>query len=291
MRILRSHYLRLQKNANSSANVTNGSSSQGRKVGIRSAPYKNNTNQYDLRSQNTEHRTLNRKESVLVTNIDYGQQRRRHSCSSTVSSATSTSDASSSSGSSSSSASSSSSSDCTTTVANTNSSGYETSNNNNNEEIITLNENEFRAAIEKNLNNQIPNVQTTYLQKKFDQTKMRIRFTNVPQNVGKINVILEYKDVGPQWLTAIYRKYENYLWRKTIRDPPKRKSRWYYICMLCDKQLCLFDSLKSHLNNHLELYPYVCKLCSKQYTNRNPIIRHLKIQHEILNDFQNYIGQ
>lgn len=124
---------------------------------------------------------------------------------------------------------------------------------------------------------------------------MQIKFDNVPESVRKINITVEFVDMGPLWLTRLYQGYENDLWLKKPRHKERialgKKCRWHFYCLLCFKKYCQFDSLKSHLNLHLELYPYGCKLCTVQYTNRNAITRHLRTLHNVCRqEWNKFIG-
>lgn len=147
---------------------------------------------------------------------------------------------------------------------------------------------EKSAVKDEDVSTHVENTTTTYGQLQ----QLHVRFSNVPANVGKFNVRVQFTNVTPQWLTNIYRSYEDDLWQKQPRLPPVGKSRWFYNCSLCQKQLCQFGSLKTHLNQHMELYPYVCKICSKSYTNRSSMVFHLRTLHHINKEHYNiYIGQ
>ncbi|XP_073828630.1 uncharacterized protein [Musca autumnalis] len=178
-------------------------------------------------------------------------------------------------GTSSSSSSSSTKSSSLSSVSNDASSGYETLNRSR-QQVATDNE-----CVEK---------EVTHTNFKH----IHIKFSNVPTDIGNINVNVEFTKVSPQWLSQVYNSYENNFWIKIPRDDlhGTKKCSWYYQCQFCQKSLSSFYILKSHLNIHLELYPYVCKICSKKYARRGAITRHLKSIHKIYKEnYDLFIGQ
>uniref|UniRef100_A0A1I8P6G8 C2H2-type domain-containing protein n=1 Tax=Stomoxys calcitrans TaxID=35570 RepID=A0A1I8P6G8_STOCA len=304
MRILRSQYLQLQKNANNTTKTTSYHQTQ---ITSRPVPCTRSQKIYDLRSRDHGGKILSRlnndkinKNSTAsargslrqalvrtesVRNVTY----RHYSSDSESSSSSSTTDSSKTSSSSTSeSSSTNSTSTSKTVISKTNSSGYETLNHSRQHDI-----NRRQNQVSLVGNAKANGMQPTYVKSMVEQyNHMRIRFLNVPRKVGKINVTVEFKDMGPKWLSALYHQYENDLWAKEPREKSRTgKNRWYFTCKLCQRSLCSFPSLKSHINSHLELYPYVCKFCAKSYTNRSSIVTHLKSKHEIYANFQLFLGQ
>lgn len=120
-------------------------------------------------------------------------------------------------------------------------------------------------------------------------TNLKILFDNVDDTLQKLNVVVEFTNMDAMWLTRVYKTYENEWWHRKLRINVFGKNKWFFYCKLCDNMFRQFDSIKSHLNQHMNIYPYVCKVCFKKYTNRKAATTHLrnihKVQRDDWNDF------
>ncbi|XP_055845459.1 zinc finger and SCAN domain containing protein 4D-like isoform X1 [Episyrphus balteatus] len=88
---------------------------------------------------------------------------------------------------------------------------------------------------------------------------------------------LEVGDVTNIHVTSVGRRmrmYENQLWTKVVED-----ERTKFKCLLCNKVLCHFWSLRNHMFLHLEIYPFKCFACDKKYPSNMSLKCHKKIKH------------
>ncbi|XP_054730849.1 uncharacterized protein LOC129239407 [Anastrepha obliqua] len=109
---------------------------------------------------------------------------------------------------------------------------------------------------------------------------LKIRLINTPcDRYTRINLVVRFYDEGDIWYTQFYRGYQNVLWLKIPRENGHKKQRWYFKCEVCQKKLCSFSTLKSHLNIHMGFFPHRCEECPKQYPARSTLQRHKKTKH------------
>lgn len=113
-------------------------------------------------------------------------------------------------------------------------------------------------------------------------TNIKLLVDNIDTSIKNIKVVVEFTSMDSLWLTRVYKTYENDMWHKSLRLNVFGKKKWFYYCHLCNiVEYRSFQTIKSHLNAHLEFYPYVCKLCCQKYTNRKSATNHLKRVHRI----------
>ncbi|XP_017476096.1 PREDICTED: protein odd-skipped-related 1-like [Rhagoletis zephyria] len=110
---------------------------------------------------------------------------------------------------------------------------------------------------------------------------LKIKLLNTPcGRYTRINLVVRFYDEGANWYTRFYRSYQNTLWLKIPRtDGGNKKQKWYFKCEVCQKKLCSFGTLKSHLNLHMKFFPHRCEVCPKQYAAKNILTRHKKTKH------------
>lgn len=109
---------------------------------------------------------------------------------------------------------------------------------------------------------------------------LKIKLINTPTDqYTRINVVVRFYDEGTMWYTRFYRSYQDVLWLKLPRSGQTSDKKWYFKCEVCQKKLCSFGTLKSHLNIHMGFFPYRCEVCPKQYPARCTFARHMKTKH------------
>ncbi|XP_018786689.1 PREDICTED: uncharacterized protein LOC108967537 isoform X2 [Bactrocera latifrons] len=109
---------------------------------------------------------------------------------------------------------------------------------------------------------------------------LKIKLINTPTDqYTRINVVVRFYDEGTMWYTRFYRSYQDVLWLKIPRGGKTTKTKWHFKCEVCEKKLCSFGTLKSHLNIHMGFFPYRCEDCPKQYPARGTFMRHRKTKH------------
>ncbi|XP_039960532.1 uncharacterized protein LOC120774804 isoform X1 [Bactrocera tryoni] len=109
---------------------------------------------------------------------------------------------------------------------------------------------------------------------------LKIKLINTPTDqYTRINVVVRFYDEGTMWYTRFYRSYQDVLWLKIPRGGKTTKTKWHFKCEVCEKKLCSFGTLKSHLNIHMGFFPYRCEDCPKQYPARGTFVRHRKTKH------------
>ncbi|XP_069966942.1 uncharacterized protein [Bactrocera oleae] len=109
---------------------------------------------------------------------------------------------------------------------------------------------------------------------------LKIKLINTPiDQYTRINVVVRFYDEGTMWYTRFYRSYEDVLWLKIPRGGKTAKTKWHFKCEVCQKKLCSFRTLKSHLNIHMGFFPYRCEDCPNQYPARGTYVRHRKSKH------------
>ncbi|XP_012162313.1 uncharacterized protein LOC105665496 [Ceratitis capitata] len=111
---------------------------------------------------------------------------------------------------------------------------------------------------------------------------LKIKLLNTPiERYTRINVVVRFYDEGTMWYTRFYRSYQDVLWLKIPRGGDTRKTKWYFKCVVCQKKLCSFATLKSHLNIHMGFFPFRCEICPKQYPAKYAYTRHMKTKHPV----------
>ncbi|XP_011185320.1 uncharacterized protein LOC105213908 [Zeugodacus cucurbitae] len=109
---------------------------------------------------------------------------------------------------------------------------------------------------------------------------LKIKLINTPTDqYTRINVVVRFYEEGTMWYTRFYRSYQDVLWVQIPRVGQTFKTKWHFKCEVCQKKLCSFSTLKSHLNIHMGFFPYRCEYCPKQYPARGSFTRHVKQKH------------